>query len=726
MHFCAQHGFDINFVAWDFNTDQTPINMRLLKSHLFFLALSTVLIQGACNMHREITVESPSGKIKVKVELTKNDEVGYAVHYKGKTIINPSLIGFEFLDQPPISEGLKISGSAKTSFDETWEMPWGEQRFVRNHYNELRVALKEKAGLKRIFNIVFRVFDDGLGFRIEFPEQENMKEVFITEENTWFKLDGDHECWWLPGDWDISEHLYNHTTFSEIDAISKRNHPNLAQTYIPENAVLTPFTMKTEDGLYISFHEAALIDYSGITLQVYPENLAMRSNLVGSWRDFKVERKTPFSTPWRTIQIAEEPGKLIESRLLLNLNEPNKLGDVSWIKPTKYVGIWWEMHLDKSTWGYSNVAGGKPHGRHGATTENARKYIDFAAANNIGAVLIEGWNTGWENWIGSADREGIFDFVTPYPDYDLKEVVRYAKEKGVRIIMHHETSAAVTTYEQQLDTAYALMESLGLGMVKTGYVGTIIPQGEYHHNQFMVNHYQKVIETAARHKVAVNSHESIMPTGLRRTYPNEISCENLRGQEFNAWATDGGNPPSHLPTVAFTRMLAGPIDYTPGIFNIKLDPYKPNNQVNTTLAQQLALYVVIYSPIQMAADLPENYENHPAFQFIREVGVDWEQSVVLNGEIGEYVTIAREERNTGNWFLGSITNEVPREFIIKTNFLDPSRKYLATLYTDTNDSHWDLNPTAYVIKQFEVSSESEIELKIAPGGGAAISFIVKD
>jgi len=726
MHVSAQHGFDINFVAWDFNTDQTPITMRLFKSHLFFLALSTILLQGACDMHREITVESPSGEIKVKVELTKNDEVGYAVHYKGKTIINPSLIGFEFLDQPPISEGLTISGSAKTTFDETWEMPWGEQRFVRNHYNELRVTLKEKAGLKRIFNIAFRVFDDGLGFRIVFPEQENMKEVFITEENTWFKLDGDHECWWLPGDWDISEHLYNHTNFSEIDAISKRNHANLAQTYIPENAVLTPFTMKTEDGLYISFHEAALIDYAGITLQVYPENHAMRSNLVGSWRDYKVERKTPFSTPWRTIQIAEEPGKLIESRLLLNLNEPNKLGDVSWVKPTKYVGIWWEMHLDKSTWGYSNVAGGKPHGRHGATTENAKKYIDFAAANNIGAVLIEGWNTGWENWIGSADREGIFDFVTPYPDYDLKEVVRYAKEKGVRIMMHHETSAAVTTYEQQLDTAYALMESLGLGMVKTGYVGTIIPQGEYHHNQFMVNHYQKVIETAARHKVAVNSHESIMPTGLRRTYPNEISCENLRGQEFNAWATDGGNPPSHLPTVAFTRMLAGPIDYTPGIFNIKLNPYRPNNQVNTTLAQQLALYVVIYSPIQMAADLPENYENHPAFQFIREVGVDWEQSVVLNGEIGEYVTIAREERYTGNWFLGSITNEVPREFIIKTNFLDPARNYLATLYTDTNDSHWDLNPTAYVIEQFEVSSESEIELKIAPGGGAAISFIVKD
>jgi len=698
--------------------------MKLSTGNLAILTMLIVIMQSACNFKRELKVESPSGYIRVTVELTGNDQVSYAVHYKGKKIINPSVVGFDFLNRPSISEGLSITGSEKKTFNETWEMPWGEQRFVTNHYNELRVFVQEKTALKRVFSLVFRVFDDGLGFRIEFPEQENMKEVFITEENTWFNLAGDHECWWLPGDWDISEHLYSHTRFSEIDAISKRNHPNLAQTYIPVNAVLTPFTMKTGDGIYLSFHEAALIDYAGITLKVYPGKLAMRSNLVGSWRKYKVDRKTPFSTPWRTIQIAQEPGKLIESRMLLNLNEPNRLGDVSWIKPTKYVGIWWEMHLGKSTWAYSDVAGGKPHGRHGATTENAKKFIDFAAANNIGAVLIEGWNTGWENWIGTADREGIFDFVTPYPDYDLQEVVRYAKAKGVRLIMHHETSAAVSTYEKQLDSAYALMESLGMDMVKTGYVGTIIPTGEYHHNQFMVNHYQKVIETAARHKVAVNSHESIMPTGLRRTYPNELTSENLRGQEFNAWATDGGNPPSHLPTVAFTRMLAGPIDYTPGIFNIKLDPYRPDNQVNTTLAQQLALYVVIYSPLQMVADLPGNYENHPAFQFIRDVGVDWEQSRVLNGAIGEYVTIARQERNTGNWFLGSITNELPRQFIIKADFLDPSKKYIATLYTDSDDAHWDHNPTAYVIKQFEADSGSEIELNLAPGGGVAISFMV--
>lgn len=697
------------------------MNFTRRISSLYVLVFVAIL--SACSIQPKTEVESPTGNIKVKVGLSKNNAVNYAVFFNEKPIIQPSGIGFEFLDKPALSDGLRIAGSTIKTFSDTWEMPWGEQRFVNNHFNELTVALQEKTELKRTFNLVFRVYDDGLGFRIEFPDQENMKDVFITEENTWFKLAGDNQCWWIPGDWDISEHLYNQTRFSDIDAISKRNHPNLAQTYIPVNAVLTPVTMKTSDGTYLSFHEAALVDYAGITMQVYPEDLSMRSNLVGSWREFKVERKTPFATPWRTIQITDQPGKLIESRLLLNLNEPNRLDDISWIRPTKYVGIWWEMHLDKSTWGYSNTAGGPPHGRHGATTQNAKRYIDFAASNNIGAVLIEGWNTGWENWIGTADREGIFDFVTPYPDYDLSEVVRYAKEKGVRIIMHHETSAAVSTYEKQLDTAYALMENLGLDMVKTGYVGTIIPKGEYHHNQFMVNHYQRVIETAARHKVAVNSHESIMPTGLRRTYPNNISCENLRGQEFNAWASDGGNPPAHLPTVAFTRMLAGPIDYTPGIFNIKLKPYKPDNQVNTTLAQQLALYVVIYSPIQMAADLPENYEGNPAFQFIRDVGVDWEQTKVLNGEIGEYLTIARQERETGNWFLGSITNEEPRSFKIKTDFLEPGIQYTAILYADSHDAHWDQNPTACVIKHFEANTATEIELNLAPGGGVAISFI---
>ncbi|MFO7978389.1 MAG: glycoside hydrolase family 97 protein [Bacteroidales bacterium] len=669
----------------------------------------------SCNNEMTTRVSSPSGIIHAEVLILEDGQPAYQVWHNSQLVLDTSSIGFDFLDAPSLKQGLTITGSESRHDEEIWEMPWGEQRKVINNYNELVVHFQENDSLKRKFDMVFRVFDDGLGFRFEFPEQNNMNQVFITEENTRFNLAGDHKTWWIPGDWDIYEHLYNTTSLSEIDALSKRDHPNLAQTYIPVNAVNTPVTMKTSEGLYLSFHEAALIDYAGITLEVDTQNLAFKTNLVGSSRDYKVARSTPFNTPWRTVQIADKAATLIESKLILNLNEPNKLDDTSWLTPTKYVGIWWEMHLDKSSWDMAS-------GKHGATTENAKRYIDFAADNDIGAVLVEGWNTGWENWIGSPEREGIFDFVTPYPDYDLQEVTRYAREKGVNIIMHHETSSDVGTYDQQLDTAYALMNELGIHHVKTGYVGTIIPEGEYHHNQFMVNHYMRVLQTAAENKVGVNSHEPIMATGLRRTYPNDMTREGLRGQEFNAWASDGGNPPEHLPIVAFTRMLAGPIDYTPGIFNIKLNPYKPDNQVNTTIAQQLALYVVIYGPLQMAADLPENYQNHPAFQFIRDVGVNWEQSTVLNGEPGEYVTIAREERETGNWFLGSITNEEGRSFTLKTDFLEPGRTYRASIYADAPDAHWDSNPTAYQITSEEITSQSEITLNLAPGGGAAISF----
>ncbi|GAA0891347.1 glycoside hydrolase family 97 protein [Fulvivirga kasyanovii] len=664
-----------------------------------------------------LTVESPSGNNILVFFTNEEGEVGYTVAHSGKVVIDSSYLSFDFKDMDAIKSGLEVSNSSSKSVTETWEMPWGEQRKVKNNFNELTVDLKEQEGLERKLTVIFRVYDDGLGFRYHFPNQPNMKEVIITDENTQFNLTGDHKVWWIPGDWDIYEHLYNETKFSEIDAISKRNHPNLAQTYIPENAVNTPVTMKTDDGLYLSFHEANLTDYSGMTLKVNTETLGMESELVGSEiTGYKVKRNTPFSTPWRTIQIADKAGDLIESRLIVNLNEPNKLGDVSWFKPTKYVGIWWEMHLGKSTWDMAS-------GKHGATTENAKAFIDFAAANNIGAVLVEGWNTGWEHWIGFEDREGVFDFVTPYEDYDLKEVVRYGKEKGVEIIMHHETSAAPRTYEQQLDTAYKLMENLGMHAVKTGYVGKIIPKGEYHHGQWMVNHYRKVLETAAKHKVAVNAHEPIKPTGIRRTLPNAISREGLRGQEFNAWSVEGGNPPSHLPTVAFTRMLAGPIDYTPGIFNIKLNPWKENSQVNTTLAQQLALYVVIYGPVQMAADLPENYEGNAAFQFIRDVGVDWEESKVLNGEVGDYVTIARRERNTHKWFIGSITDENPRELTVDLSFLDNGQSYTATIYADAADAHWDDNPTAYEITSKTVTSKDKLDLKLAPGGGAAISLV---
>lgn len=698
----------------------------------FILTISIAIGLSSCSDDSLFKVQSPNGNVQVSVFTMPSGQAAYKVKYHNSIIIDTSTIGFEFTDAPELAFGLDILKARNRSFSETWEMPWGEQRFVNNTYNELLVTFREAKKPHRTFDLIFRVFDDGLGFRFHFPKQRGMDKVYLAEENTQFNLTSNHTCWWTPGDWDIYEHLTNKTLFTEIDAISKRNHPNLAQTYIPVNAVNTPVTMKTDEGLYLSFHEAALINYSGITLEIDPENLSMRSNLVGSENhSHKVEQQTPFSTPWRTIQISERAGDLIESRLILNLNEPNKLGDVSWIKPTKYVGIWWEMHLGKLTWDFSatqdmsTYIGAKPHGRHGATTENTKRYIDFAAANGIGAVLVEGWNTGWENWIGTDSREGIFDFVTPYPDYDVEAVVRYAKEKGVRMVMHHETSSAVTTYEQQLDTAYKFMSHHGYDMVKTGYVGTIIPKGEYHHGQWMVNHYMRVLQTAAKHGVAVNSHEPIMATGLRRTYPNDLTREGLRGQEFNAWATDGGNPPHHLATVAFTRMLAGPIDYTPGIFNIKLEPYRKNNQVNTTLAHQLALYVVIYSPMQMVADLPEYYEGHPAFQFIRDVGVDWEQTRVLNGEVDEYVTIARQERETLSWFVGSITNEEARELTIKTDFLEPNKMYTATIYSDGKDAHWDKNPTSYSIRTVEVDSESQLILKLAPGGGVAISLIAK-
>lgn len=682
---------------------------------LSFIFLGLMMGLLSCS-NKEFAVFSPSSKVKLNFALTGENQPSYSVYFNDKPIIKPSTLGFDFKDMESLGKVMRIDSIQIREFNEKWEMPWGEQRYVTNHYNELKVFLIENKNLKRRFAIVFRVFDDGVGFRYEFPEQENLKDVIIVDENTQYNLTGDHMCWWQPGDWDIYEHLYKTTRFSKIDAVNSKSKNELAQTYIPENAVNSPVTMKTDDGVYLSFHEAAVENYAGIILKVDTINLAVQSELVGNDSGIKVVTKTPFNSPWRTIQIGEKAGDLIESKLILNLNEPNKLGDVSWFKPTKYVGIWWEMHLGKASWDMAS-------GEHGATTANAKRYIDFAAKNGIGAILVEGWNTGWEHWIGFEDREGVFDFVTPYKDYNLKEVVEYGRKKGVDLIMHHETSSAVTTYDQQLDTAFALMSSLGLHTVKTGYVGKIIPKGEYHHGQWMVNHYRRVLETAAKYKIAVNVHEPFMATGERRTFPNFISQEGFRGQEFNAWSTDGGNPAEHLTIIPYTCLLAGPMDYTPGIFNIKLKPYKPNNQVNNTLAQQLALYVVIYSPIQMAADLPENYEGHPAFQFIRDVAVDWEQTKVLNGEVGDYITVARQERGTYRWFIGSVTDENARDLTIKLDFLEKGKKYQATMYVDAPDAHWNDNPTAYEIKKLDVDSNSELQLKLASGGGAAISIL---
>ncbi len=705
---------------------------------LYYLYFACLLLMASCNKKEEVLkIKSPNSNIEVSFDVNEKGEPYYTVSLKNKTVIDSSGMGFEFKTQKPLQSNFNIAKADITKVDETWQMPWGEQLDVRNNYNELKVVLEEQSEAKRQLVVNFRVYNDGIGFRYEFPEQESVKELVITDENTEFNLTGDHTAWWIPGDWDIYEHLYTKSKFSEIDALSKRDHPNLSATYIPENAVNTPVTLKTDDGLYVSFHEADLTDYSGMTLKVDKENTAFVSELVGSKNlEAKAKITLPFKTPWRTIQIAERAGDLIESNLIVNLNDPNAIGDVSYFTPMKYVGIWWEMHIGKSTWDYeasqdmtTYVEGNASSKSHGATTENAKKLIDFASENNIKGMLVEGWNTGWSQWL-SGNREGIFDFMTPYPDYNFDEVMKHAKEKGVEIIMHHETSSAPRTYEKQMEVAYNFMKKHGINSVKTGYVGTIFPKGEYHHGQWMVNHYHKVLEEAAKKKIAVNAHEPIKGTGKRRTYPNAIAREGLRGQEFNAWASDGGNPPNHLPTVAFTRMLSGPIDFTPGVFNIKFDEYRKSNQVNTTLAHQLALYVVINSPIQMACDLPEHYMKdgkiHPMFQFISDVGVNWEKTKVLNGEVGDFVTIARKERETGNWFVGGITNEEARTITLTFDFLEEGVTYKAIVYKDGSEAHWKDNPQDYKIETLELTKGQTLEMPMAAGGGFAISVIKKD
>lgn len=700
------------------------------RSSISLILFLAIILTGCKAKQSELILFSPDSQNRVELILSHTGEIHYLVNHKERAIIDTSSLGFELKDQEPLKSGFKIVESSHSSFSETWELPWGEQREVQNNYNEMVVELEESSNPARGLKIYFRAYDDGVAFRYEFLKQKGVDSLVIMEENTQFKLTGDHTAWWIPGDWDSYEHLYNTTPVSGIDAIKHNNAPGLGFTNIMDNAVHTPLTMRTREGVHISIHEAALVDYASMTLKADTAGLKFTSQLVGSERlGYKVKRELPFKTPWRTIQIAERAGDLIESKLILNLNEPNKLGDVSWIKPMKYMGIWWEMHIDKASWDYGMtfdeksgkwIDTGKAHGRHAANTQNAKRYIDFASGNGIKGLLIEGWNTGWERWSGFEDREGIFDFVTPYPDYDIEEVVRYAKERGVEIIMHHETSSAPRTYDKQMDTAYSLMQRLGIGSVKSGYVGRIIPKGEHHHSQWMVNHYQRALEKAAKYKIAVNAHEPIKATGLRRTYPNAISREGLRGQEFNAWSPDGGNPPEHISIVAFTRMLAGPIDFTPGVFDISL-PTKPHNQINTTLAHQLALYVVIYSPIQMACDLPENYENQPAFQLIRDVGVDWERTKVLDGEVGDYIVIAREERVTGNWFVGGVTDENAREVKLNFNFLDEGKSYTATIYKDNQKSHYKFNPAAIDIETIELSSTSVMNLLMKEGGGFAIS-----
>ena len=654
-----------------------------------------------------LRVASPDGKIEVRFGLV--DGVPYYEVNRGTVrVILPSKLGFTFQGDAPLNAGLQIASSEETSFDEAWTQPWGEVKEIRDHHNELRVQLSETTSQPREMVIVFRVFDDGVGFRYELPEQPHLGEFQIMDEQTEFAMGGDHQSWSIPAfQPNRYEYLYRQLPLSILGR---------------GDYVHTPFTMQTSDGLYLSIHEAALIHYSAMTLK--PEgNLVLKAALV-PWSDgVLVKGQTPLKTPWRTIQIAENAGDLITSYLILNLNEPNALGDVSWVNPGKYIGIWWGMHIGKWTWGSG------PH--HGATTENTKAYLDFAAKYGFSGVLVEGWNLGWDgDWTANGDK---FSFTKPYPDYDLEGLAAYAKSLGVKLIGHNETAAAIANYESQMDDAFALYQRLGIDTVKTGYVGwgqgvkRYDEQGnlvgmEWHHGQYMVEHYQRVIETAARYHIMIDAHEPIKDTGLRRTYPNFMTREGARGQEYNAWDAEGGNPPDHVTILPFTRLLAGPMDYTPGILKLTYPEYKPHNQVNHTLAKELALYVVIYSPLQMAADLIENYEGNPAFQFILDVPCDWEETRVLHAQIGDFITTVRRERDGDEWFLGSITDENPRTLEATLDFLTPGVRYVAQIYSDGASADWKANPYPLDINKYLVDSNTTLTLNLAPGGGQAIRF----
>lgn len=649
------------------------------------------------------TATSPSGNVEVEVKLNEEGNIVYSVSSNKSLLLDDSKLGFALLGQEALLQNFVVVSSQVSSFDETWEQPWGEERFIENAYTQLDMAFAEATGLKRELNVTFRVFDDGVGFRYDVPKQANLDEVIITDELTEFAFAGDHSAWWTPGmAGNQYEYLYENTPLSEMP----RAH--------------TPVTMEAADGTFLVLHEAALHDYSTMNVELKASDSAgpvLTSTLVPIKKDsaLKVKLKTPFVTPWRTLQVANSEIDLITSYLTLNLNEPNVLGDVSWVKPGKYVGIWWELHLEKTSW-----ASGE---KHGATTANTKKYIDFAAEHGFDGVLVEGWNVSWDGeWWNMGGHE--FKFDQPYPDFDVEALSKYAAENGVYIIGHHETGADTDNYENQLDAAFDFLSKYGMKAVKTGYVesGELLANGDYHHGQNYVAHVDKVTRIAAEHKVMVVAHETIKDTGERRTYPNLISREVARGQEYDAWSVDGGNPPSHTAIIPYTRMLTGPMDFTPGAFELTL-PSRPNNQVNTTLAKQLAMYVVIYSPAQMASDLPENYqEKLDAFQFIKDVAVDWETTKPLAGEIGEFITIARKERAGDDWYVGSLTNEKARDVKIDLSFLDKGKKYAATIYRDGDDAHYSTNPASYVIENKTVTQADVLTITLAAGGGVAISL----
>ncbi len=679
------------------------------------------------------TIQSPNKKLTLSFSVTPDSTAQYQLIFGKKPVIKPSELGIALKDRASFLGGFEIASVESSLVDNSWNPVWGEVKTIRNNYRELKVTLRQPAQRNRVMVIVFRLFDEGLGFRYEFPKQDNLNYFTVIDERTEFALTGDHTAYWIPGDFDTNEYSYSHSSLSEVDARRGMSSTDIAtRSVIAPNAVQTPVIMKSADGLYIDIFEAALSNYPAMCLGINKSNFVLTSMIAPDAVGNKAYLQAPTQTPWRTIFVSDKAVDILASKMTLNLNEPSKIEDVSWIKPIKYVGIWWEMHVDVASWNYAdtnNVKIGetnwnalRPNGRHGATTERTKVYIDFAANHGFGGVLVEGWNVGWEDWFGNW-KENVFDFVTPYPDFDVAALQKYAAEKGVKLIMHHETSASATNYERRMDDAYRFMNQYGYDAVKTGYVGRIIPRGELHDGQWMVNHYVRAAEKSAKYKIMINMHEAVRPTGLHRTYPNWLANEAARGNEFNAWSD--GNPPDHETILPFTRFMGGPMDYTPGIFQIKRSFYDPKRkeQVHTTLAKQLALYVTIYSPLQMAADLPENYESKlDAFQFIKDVAVDWNDSKILEAEPGDYLTVARKAKNTEEWYLGAITDENPRTAAVSLNFLNPKQQYVATIYSDASDSHWEKNPMAYKIEQFLVTDKTIMKLKLAAGGGSAVSM----
>lgn len=673
-------------------------------------------------------VTSPNGEMKLTFTL-RDSKPYYSVSFRGKPVIKPSRLGYELHNAESLLEGFTQTGEKTSTFDETWTPVWGENKTIRNHYKELLVNLiQEKTG--RVMNLRFRVYDEGVGLRYEFPQEGSKLNYFVVkEECTEFALTGDHIAWWIPGDYDTQEYEYSRSRLSEIRPLFKKKvTDNASQTSFSETGVQTSLQLKTDDGLYINLHEAALVNYPAMHLNLDDKNMVFRSWLTPDAQGIKGYLQTPCQSPWRTIMITDDARKVLSSHLILNLNEPCKIKDTSWIHPTKYVGVWWEMISGKGDWAYTSqfpsvklgltdYAKAKPSGRHSANNENVRRYIDFAAQHGFGGVLVEGWNIGWEDWFGNS-KEYVFDFQTPYPDFDIKALNEYAHSKGVKLIMHHETSSSIMNYEKHMDRAYQLMKDYGYDAVKSGYVGNLIPRGEHHYSQIAINHYQHAIERAADYKIMVNAHEAVRPTGLCRTYPNLIGNESARGTEYQAF---GGITPGHTAILPFTRLQGGPMDYTPGIFEMQCSN---GSRANSTIGGQLALYVTMYSPLQMAADFPENYEKHlDAFQFIKDVALDWDKSIYLEAEPMEYITAARKVKGSSSWFVGSVTGLKPHNSTLRLDFLDKGKTYVATVYADAPDADYKTNPQAYTITKGLVTAKSVLKLHSVAGGGYAISIV---